>query len=44
MAFLDSSRWEGKIFTTGGWMPGSGGEYDAVEPATMRGDLPQYPF
>jgi len=34
MAFLDRSRWEGKIFTTGGWGPGSGGEYDAVEPAT----------
>jgi benzaldehyde dehydrogenase (NAD) len=34
MAFLDRSRWEGKIFTTGGWVPGSGGEYDAVEPAT----------
>src|SRR3954447_16720622 len=34
MAFLDRSRWEGKIFTTGGWGSGSGGEYDAVEPAT----------
>jgi benzaldehyde dehydrogenase (NAD) len=34
MTFLDRSRWEGKIFTTGGWVPGSGGEYDAVEPAT----------
>ena len=34
MAFLDRARWEGKIFTTGGWGPGSGGEYDAVEPAT----------
>ncbi len=34
MAFLDRSRWEGKVFTTEGWMPGSGGEYDAVEPAT----------
>src|SRR5919107_6280441 len=34
MAFLDRSRWEGKIFTTGGWVAGSGGEYDAVEPAT----------
>jgi benzaldehyde dehydrogenase (NAD) len=34
MTFLDRSRWEGKIFTTGGWVTGSGGEYDAVEPAT----------
>jgi benzaldehyde dehydrogenase (NAD) len=34
MTFLDGSRWEGKIFTTGGWVTGSGGEYDAVEPAT----------
>src|SRR5689334_23337487 len=34
MAFLDRARWEGKIFTTGGWVAGSGGEYDAVEPAT----------
>ena len=34
MQFLDSSRWAGKIFTTGGWVAGSGGDYDAVEPAT----------
>ena len=34
MTFLDRSRWQGKIFTTGGWTGGSGGEYDAVEPAT----------
>ena len=34
MPFLDRSRWEGKIFTTAGWVAGSGGEYDAVEPAT----------
>ena len=34
MTFLDRARWEGKIFTTGGWVAGSGGEYDAVEPAT----------
>jgi benzaldehyde dehydrogenase (NAD) len=33
MTFLDRSTWEGKIFS-GGWVPGSGGEYDAVEPAT----------
>src|SRR3712207_2771674 len=34
MDFLERSRWESKVFTTGGWVPGSGGEYDAVEPAT----------
>jgi benzaldehyde dehydrogenase (NAD) len=34
MTFLDRARWEGKLFTTGGWVAGSGGEYDAVEPAT----------
>ena len=34
MTLLDRARWEGKIFTTGGWIEGSGGEYDAVEPAT----------
>ena len=27
------SVWEGRIYS-GGWVPGSGGEYDAVEPAT----------
>jgi benzaldehyde dehydrogenase (NAD) len=34
MTFLDRARWEGKIFTAQGWVAGSGGEYDAVEPAT----------
>ena len=34
MTFLDRARWEGKIFTTAGGCAGSGGEYDAVEPAT----------
>ncbi|MDT0352548.1 aldehyde dehydrogenase family protein [Pseudonocardia charpentierae] len=34
MTFLERSRWEGEIFTAGGWVAGSGGEYDAVEPAT----------
>ena len=24
MTFLDRARWEGKIFTTGGWVAGSG--------------------
>jgi benzaldehyde dehydrogenase (NAD) len=36
MEFLDRARWEGKLFTTGGWTAGSGGEYPAVEPATGR--------
>jgi benzaldehyde dehydrogenase (NAD) len=35
MGFLDRSVWEGKIYS-GGWVPGSGGEYPAVEPATGR--------
>jgi benzaldehyde dehydrogenase (NAD) len=34
MDFLDRTRWEGKVFSTGGWVAGSGGEYDSVEPAT----------
>jgi hypothetical protein len=34
MAFLERARWEGKVFTTDGWAAGSGGEHDAVEPAT----------
>ncbi|MGS0687627.1 aldehyde dehydrogenase family protein [Nakamurella sp. GG22] len=33
MVFLDRSIWEGRIYA-GGWTAGSGGEYDAVEPAT----------
>ena len=33
MSLLDRSTWEGKIYS-GGWVPGSGGEYAAVEPAT----------
>ena len=33
MPFLEQSTWQGKIFS-GGWITGSGGEYDAVEPAT----------
>ncbi|MFC7344850.1 aldehyde dehydrogenase family protein [Saccharopolyspora griseoalba] len=33
MDFLDASRWQGRIFS-GSWKPGSGGTYDAVEPAT----------
>ena len=35
MAFLDRSTWEGKIYS-GGWTTGSGGEYDAIEPATGK--------
>jgi benzaldehyde dehydrogenase (NAD) len=33
MALLDRSVWEGRIYS-GGWVSGSGGEFDAVEPAT----------
>jgi benzaldehyde dehydrogenase (NAD) len=33
MSFLDRSIWEGRIYS-GGWTAGSGGEYDAVEPAS----------
>jgi benzaldehyde dehydrogenase (NAD) len=33
MEFLDRQVWEGKIYS-GGWVAGSGGVYDAVEPAT----------
>jgi benzaldehyde dehydrogenase (NAD) len=35
MSLLDRDVWEGKIYS-GGWVAGSGGEYDAVEPATGR--------
>lgn len=33
MEFLDRKQWEGKVYS-GGWVHGSGGAYDAVEPAT----------
>lgn len=33
MAFMDPTVWERNIFS-GGWIPGSAGSYDAVEPAT----------
>jgi benzaldehyde dehydrogenase (NAD) len=33
MTFLEKGTWEGKVYS-GGWVPGSGAEYDAVEPAT----------
>ena len=33
MSFLDPTTWQGKVYS-GGWVPGSGGTYDAVEPAT----------
>ncbi len=35
MDFLDKSRWEGRIYSDG-WVPGLGGEYDAIEPASGR--------
>ena len=33
MSFLDPATWTGKIYS-GGWVEGSGGTYQAVEPAT----------
>lgn len=33
MNLLEETTWQGRIYS-GGWMPGSGGEYDATEPAT----------
>ncbi|SPF02807.1 aldehyde dehydrogenase family protein [Streptomyces sp. MA5143a] len=37
MTFLDSSTWEGRIFSgSGEWISGSGEGYDAVEPATGK--------
>jgi benzaldehyde dehydrogenase (NAD) len=35
MALPDRSTWEGRIYS-GGWVPGSGEEYEAVEPATGK--------
>ncbi|MEU1853429.1 benzaldehyde dehydrogenase [Streptomyces sp. NPDC019990] len=37
MTLLDSSTWEGRIFSgLGEWVSGTGEEYDAVEPATGK--------
>src|SRR4051812_50067456 len=36
MEFLDRALWEGKLFTGGGWVAESGGEYAAIEPATGK--------
>ncbi|HET6393713.1 MAG TPA: hypothetical protein VFG13_12895 [Blastococcus sp.] len=33
MALLDVGAWQGKVWT-GSWTDGSGGTYDALEPAT----------
>ena len=33
MSLLEAGAWQGKIFSRG-WIPGSGGEYSVVEPAT----------
>ena len=33
MGLLDDGAWQGKVWT-GAWSEGSGGTYDAVEPAT----------
>jgi benzaldehyde dehydrogenase (NAD) len=35
VSLLDRNDWQGRIYS-GGWVQGSGGEYDAVEPATGR--------
>src|SRR6185436_10039310 len=35
VSLLDHNDWQGRIWS-GGWVEGSGGEYDAVEPATGR--------
>lgn len=35
MNLLDPSRWQGRVYSNG-WVPGSGGEYPAVEPATGK--------
>jgi benzaldehyde dehydrogenase (NAD) len=35
VSLLDRNDWQGKIYS-GGWVQGSGGEYDAIEPATGR--------
>ncbi len=32
--FLDESTWTNRIFIDGEWVPGSGGTFDVVEPAT----------
>jgi len=34
MGLLDTIDWQGKIFKGGEWVPGRGGEYPVVEPAT----------
>ena len=34
MGLLDGIDWQGKFFKTGEWVPGRGGDYPVVEPAT----------
>ena len=34
MGLLDGIDWQGKIFMAGEWVPGRGGDYPVVEPAT----------
>ncbi|MFD5264812.1 benzaldehyde dehydrogenase [Streptomyces sp. NPDC058335] len=36
MGLLDSVDWQGKIFVGGDWVPGAGGDYAVVEPATGK--------
>ena len=35
MTLLDEPRWPGRIFS-GGWVPGSAGQFDSLEPATGK--------
>jgi benzaldehyde dehydrogenase (NAD) len=34
MRLLDGIDWQGRIFKAGEWVPGRGGDYPVVEPAT----------
>src|SRR4029453_211181 len=34
MGLLDPAFWSERVFSVGGWVPGSGGAADVVEPAT----------
>jgi len=34
MDLLDAAAWQGNVFLAGAWVPGSGGDYPVVAPAT----------
>ena len=36
MGLLDSVDWQGRIFMGGDWVPGTGGDYAVIEPATGK--------